>query len=200
MSLVNLIFPKKCLECRKEGKYICDDCLKKVATQGWRGKIFSVFRYEGVVKKAIIALKYKYATEIAGELADLCARKLKAIYPVSSYYCLVPIPLHWYRQNFRGFNQAEEIGKLIAEKMDWKFIPDLLIRRKPTVPQVQLKGLARRRNLQGVFAVNPHYVPSTLNSVLIFDDVLTTGSTLKEAVKVLRLAGIKNIRGLTIAR
>ena len=203
MDLFNFLFPKKCLECGREGKYICKECFQKVPPSGWTDKeVFSLYRYQGVIRKAIIALKYKFALDIARELADLCVERLLTTNHWPSAI-LVPVPLYWYRQNFRGFNQSEEIGKTIAQKMGWKFIPDLVIRKKFTAPQTELSGPARRRNLKDVFALNPNYLSTDLliySSIIVFDDVLTTGSTLKEAAKVLRNTGVKTIWGLTIAR
>jgi ComF family protein len=198
--ILDLLFPKQCLECKKQGKYICDSCISKVTPCGKYGNNISIFRYEGVMRKAIISLKYKFATDIADELVDLCVRKL------NSNHCflnpiLVPIPLHKHRENWRGFNQAEIIGKKLARIMDWEFVPDLLIRTKNTQPQVGLKGLARRSNLSDVFCLNPSCNLSTvINNLVLFDDVYTTGSTINEAKKVLRDAGFRNIKSLTIAR
>lgn len=181
------------------GKYICGDCLKKVRPGGLTSKTtYSIFKYEGVIRKAIITLKYKYSTEITQELAEVCVRKLLTINHWPSAI-LVPVPLHWYRKNVRGFNQSEEVGKIIAKKMGWKFIPDLLIKIKSTRSQVELKGSARRRNLRNVFVLNPVYVLHSTYYIL-FDDVLTTGSTLLEASKVLRGGGAKRILCLTIAK
>jgi ComF family protein len=179
--------------------YICDNCLAKVRKGGFFQGTLSIFRYEGVIRKAIIALKYKYSTEIAKELADICVRNLQLM--KSTHNCLlVPIPLHWHRENFRGFNQSAEVGKLVASKMGWKFIPDLLIKKKPTASQVELSVEKRRQNLEGVFSLNSNYKPRSFSNILIFDDVFTTGSTLKEAAKVLKKAGVKKACGLTIAR
>ena len=207
MNLLDLLFPKNCLECGKKGKYICDMCYSKVTPYGRNGDNYSVFKYQGVIRKAIISLKYKFATDIADELVDACTVRLansqqlmtNEIQPGYSY--LVPIPLHRHRENWRGFNQAELIGQKLAKAMKWKFILDLLIRNKNTIPQVGLKGLSRRHNLSGVFSLNSIYnlLPVTYNLVL-FDDVYTTGSTIKEAKKVLKSAGFKNIYSLTIAR
>lgn len=200
MGFLDLIFPKKCLECGKEGKYICESCLNKVGKSGWYGNNYSVFRYEGVIRKAIIALKYKYSTEIAKELQNYIVIELKKQNFVDDY-CLIPIPLHKKRFNERGFNQSEEVGKLIAKNMNWDFNANLLVKNRATIPQVGLKGKARRKNLSGVFSINPHRLPSPVHgSLVLFDDVFTTGSTLKEATKVLENAGYKNVWGLTIAR
>lgn len=207
MNILDLVFPKNCLNCGKGGKYICEDCLARVGKGGISKDHISIFRYEGVIRKAIIALKYKYSTEIAKELAEICVRKLIANhYPLIAI--LVPVPLHWYRKNFRGFNQSEEVGRLIAKGMAWDFIPDLLIKKRSTTSQVELKGSARRQNLRGVFGLNPNYslIPARPAGgairypLIIFDDVFTTGSTLKEAAKVLKRGGVEEVWGLTIAR
>lgn len=201
MDLISLIFPKKCLECGKSGRYICEDCLTKVPPGGWIGKeVYSVWKYEGVIKKAIIALKYKYVTEVVEELTSYLVTSLKTRRLVPNVSCLIPVPLHWHRQNFRGFNQSEEVGKRLAREMGWKFIPNLLVRKKATVPQVQLKGSARRQNLKGIFAISPSVLISQYPNIVLFDDVATTGSTLSEAMKVLRNAGAQKVWGLTIAR
>jgi len=151
MGLLDLIFPKTCLDCGREGGYICSDCVAKVRLAqpmcpycerasidgvthikcqqkyGLDGLI-SIWEYEGVIRKAILALKYKYATDVAGELTGYLVDWLinnKELIP--SNYFLTPIPLHWHRQNVRGFNQSIEVGKSVAEAMNWKFMPDLLI-------------------------------------------------------------------------
>jgi len=201
MAILDLFFPKKCLECGRTGKYICENCLRKVPPRGWVNReTYSCFKYEGVIRKAIITLKYKYSTEIAQELAEVCVRKIKSVFLLPSNYCLVPVPLHWYRQNFRGFNQSAEVGKIVAAKMGWEFIPDLLVRQKSTVSQVQLTSSARRQNLRGVFSLNSKYLVPDAYCLVLFDDVLTTGSTLLEASKVLREGGVKRILCLTIAK
>lgn len=202
MNLLDLIFPKYCLECKKEGKYICDECHCKVRPCNLSNRNdYSVFKYEGVIRKAIISLKYKFAYDVADELVSRLVNSLisnKQFF--NKKFVLVPIPLYKQRENWRGFNQSELIGKKLAKARNWKYIPDLLIRIKKTEPQVGLKGSARRSNLSGVFAVNPAYVLRTKYSVLLFDDVYTTGSTINEAKKVLKEAGFNDIKSLTIAR
>ena len=227
MNILDLLFPKTCLGCGRSGNYICSDCVAKVRLAqpicaycerasidglthvkcqkkfGLDGLI-SIWEYEGVIRKAILALKYKYATEIASLLNGLIVERLKnpdSRYILSDSICLIPIPLHWHRQNVRGFNQSAEVGKSISEAMNWKFMSDLLIKKQQTISQVELKGDDRRQNLHGVFSVNPHCSLFTIHSSLvIFDDVFTTGSTLKEAAKVLKRAGVEKVWGLTIAR
>ncbi len=218
MGLFDLIFPKMCLECGKEGKYICEDCISKVSKAnticpycrhfsingvthencqkeyGLDGLI-SIWKYKGVIRKAILALKYKYATEIGKEISEYTIASLRKL-TLPSVYNLVPIPIYWHKQNTRGFNQSIELGGNIAENLRLKFMTDLLIKKIQTVPQAELSKEKRQKNLKGSFGINPNIeIP---NSVLLFDDVFTTGSTLFEATKVLKEGGVKKVWGLTI--
>ena len=224
MGVLDLIFPKTCLGCGKEGKYLCDDCLAKVrpakpicaycekasidgfshvkcAKKLGLDGLTSIWEYEGVIRKAILSLKYKYSTLVGQELSEkFIGRLLTGCDPVKADV-LIPIPLYWYRENTRGFNQSVEIGREVAAQMGWKFISDLLIKTKSTVSQVELKGNARRQNLKDAFVLNPQRSPFTVHqSLILFDDVFTTGSTLREAVKILKRAGVEKVWGLTIAR
>lgn len=199
MGLIDLIFPKTCLGCGREGKYICEYCLAKVEKGRVGREAVSVFKYQGVIRKAITALKYKYSLEIAKELAEACTKEL-LLGRFPSNPVLVPIPVHWKRENVRGFNQSLEVGKLIARNMKWKFEPDLLTKKKPTTPQVGLRGQARRINLFGTFTVSPKVFRFSHCNIIVFDDVYTTGSTLKEAMMTLKRAGVNKVWGLTVAR
>ena len=76
MNLLDLIFPKKCLECGKSGQYICDVCMGKVSLYGANDSNYSIFKYQGVIRKAIISLKYKFAYDIADELTGRIVNSL----------------------------------------------------------------------------------------------------------------------------
>ena len=226
MGFIDLLFPKLCIGCSSEGQYICQNCLAKVQLlkpvcpycekasidgfthtkckkkYGLDG-LTSIWKYEGVIKKAIWSLKFKYATEVGRELNGYMVEWLKSHTElVPNNYCLMPIPIHWYRENVRGFNQSMLIGKQIAEKMGWEFIPDVLVKKKPTASQVELTVKARKKNLRGAFSVPSNTYLTTHNSqpILVFDDVFTTGSTLHEAAKTLKRAGVEKVWGMTIAR
>ncbi len=221
---LDLLFPKICLSCGKGGIYICPDCLAKVRLVksvcpycekasidgvthvkcrrkfGLDGLI-SIWEYEGVIRKAILALKYKYSLEVGSELSSIFVSYLhSSLFTISNSSVLVPVPLHWYRENFRGFNQSGLIGRAVSDALGLEFVPDLLIKKKPTISQVELKGATRRSNLKGVFIVSPNILVSQYPSIILFDDVFTTGSTLMEAAKVLKHAGVEKVWGLTIAR
>jgi len=205
MGILDFLFPKYCLECKKGGKYICDNCLCKVSVCNLNTGNFALYKYEGVIRKAIISLKYKFAFGIADELAESCLFALKKYEPQFlnlKFIVLVPIPLHRQRENLRGFNQSEIIGRKIADSMNWKYASDFLVRNKNTQTQVGLKGLARHKNLLNVFSVNFRCSSqfTVHSSLILFDDVYTTGSTINEAKKVLNKAGFKKVYSLTITR
>lgn len=203
MDLVNFLFPRKCLTCKKNGKYICDDCFQKVRVGGTLKKgdliVYSIFRYEGVIRRAIISLKYKFATDISDEIVNLSVKRLKKNnYFKGTNFVLVPVPLHFKRENWRGFNQTEIIGEKIASKMNWKFSKDLLTRFKNTNTQVGLEKEERTKNLFDAFVVNKNTQLSKNINLILFDDVYTTGSTVNEAVKALKNVGYTKIVCLVV--
>ena len=228
MGIADLLFPKTCLGCGREGSFVCASCMGKMALLkqvcpecnrpsvdgfthvkckrpwGLDGLVL-LWPYGGVVRKAILKLKYNYATAIAEDLAAEIVsvlRSKKTVLPKN--ILLTPVPVHWMRGNMRGFNQSEEVGRLIVGKMDWKVIPDLVVRKSNTVPQTSLKRKDRLSNVRGAFVLNPKYSLSKLLTtnyqLLIFDDVWTTGSTIREVAKVLKRKGIKSVWGMAIAR
>lgn len=229
--LGDLFFPRCCLGCGFRDRYFCDGCAQNleliidticpvcrrpaIAGQTHSGcrkislnGLVSVFAYRGLVKKAIIKLKYRYVTDLAEELVGLAVTSLASpkntLFPIldSTAFTLVPVPLHPRRERQRGFNQAELLGRLMAGKFGWQFQPDLLKRVKPTKPQVKLKGEERLANVKGVFETRlktSDFVFST-SDFLVFDDVWTTGSTLRECGRVLKEAGAGRVWGLTLAR
>lgn len=166
----------------------------------------SIFVYKGVVAKAIKKLKYKFVKDLAEELIELflsfCGEeKLFSDFCRLSNIALVPIPLHPQRLRWRGFNQAELLGELVAKNLGIRFVPDLLLRVKNTKPQVELDKYERQINIRGAFASNKNCKLKIENwNFILFDDVWTTGATLKEAGKVLKRNGAKKVWGLTIAR
>ena len=225
MGLLDFVFPKTCLGCGREGKYLCPVCMDKVprakaicpyckhpsidgATHiNCRRKLgldglTSIWEYEGVVRKAILTLKYKYATEVGKEISEYAIASLQDLV-MPTVHNLVPIPIFWHKENVRGFNQSIVLSGNIAENLRLIFMPDLLIKKVSTPSQAGLSGKARRQNLKNVFALNPAYSSIDLfnySPTVIFDDVFTTGSTFFEATKVLKRGGVKKVWGLTIAR
>ncbi len=225
MDALDLLFPKKCLGCGAVGRYICLVCLEKVRAAkqvcpycenasidgmthykckrkfGLDG-LSCLWNYEGVLKRAIISLKYKFAKQVGEEIINLTLKALGG-HPSTSvlkdFEVLTSIPLQYLRQNWRGFNQSEFLGREVSGFLKIKFIPDLLIKKKITPSQTEVMAEERRVNVKNVFSLNSTYKLQSTDYI-IFDDVFTTGSTLKEAAKVLKRAGAKRVWGLAVVR
>jgi predicted amidophosphoribosyltransferase len=115
MGIIDLIFPIKCLECGNPGKYICSQCLLDVEQLKLNKtpqikSVVSVWRYQGVVRKAILAMKYKYAFAIAKELAEKFTASYQRLQlPKIDHPVLIPVPMHWRRQSVRGFKDRKSV-------------------------------------------------------------------------------------------
>jgi len=120
----------------------------------------------------------------------------------SSFPCLdlvVPIPLHRKKLRERGFNQAELIAKVVAQHLQVRLTKGNLKRIKATVTQTSLDRKERRRNLREAFTVKNRDEFQAKN-VLLVDDVYTTGTTIKEAARVLKEARVKDVYVFALAR
>lgn len=229
MSLLDLLFPRKCLGCGKNGQYFCSQCLNLLSLEYQKicpvcekpsvtgqthpvclsrqslDGLTSIFTYKGMIRRAITKLKYRFVSDLAVALVEaflsFCGEDL-----AFSKFCqrekvsLVSIPLHPARKRWRGFNQSELLGKMIAQNLGIGFSPDLLIRVKNTTPQMTLREKDRQQNIKDAFSVSRNVQLSQFPNILLFDDVWTTGATLKEATKVLKRKGVKQVWGLTLAR
>jgi ComF family protein len=111
---------------------------------------------------------------------------------------LVPLPLHRARLRRRGYDQALELARPLARTLDLPLCSDLLQRVRATAPQSELSAGARRRNVQGAFAVRTDGpVPG---HVVLVDDVMTTGATLRAAATALKHAGVQRVEAWVCAR
>lgn len=177
--------------CRKQTPIV----LKKVY---WAG------RYDDVLKKAIGQLKYKKQTALAVPLGKLLAKKFAAYFDNfdPNDFSIVPIPLHPAKENERGFNQAELIACSFANKTGIKIKTGVLKKIINTKAQAKIADKNERiKNLENAFAVdNDNSLTSIIHTtVILVDDVSTTGATLFHASKALSAAGIKNIVGTVVA-
>jgi competence protein ComFC len=210
-TFFNLIFPKFCLGCKKEGFYFCQDCLATLEIftfhEKFRGKnladLYFPINYENfLVKKLIQNFKYPpLIKELKRELAQLIISHFLLLdkKPDFSDFILMPIPLSKKKLKWRGFNQAEEIAKELAEFFKIPLISDCLFKMRETKDQVELSEKERKENVKGAFFVKNKEKIAGKN-ILLVDDVFTTGATLEEAARVLKEARAKKIVGIVIAR
>ena len=138
-------------------------------------------------------LKYSGQILLAPLLAQLLADHLEGDDPPEA---IIPVPLHWWRQWWRGFNQAEEIGTALGELTGIPCDTRLLRRIRATPQQTRLSAGQRRRNLRGAFQIAPHHY----RHVALLDDVVTTGATAGQLTRLLHESGIARVEVWAICR
>lgn len=159
----------------------------------------SAARFGGVLRNLLHQFKYNSGTWLCGDLTDLLQGCVLAHYTVADVDAVVPVPLHAGRQRDRGYNQAALLAWKLAGRLDRPCLGDALVRLRPTPTQTRLHAEERRANVRGAFAVRaPAWVRG--RTVLLVDDVMTTGATLSEAAATLRRAGAWRVWAATVAR
>jgi len=198
---LEFLYPPICTVCESKlaEDGICEGCwedlLEKLLDKPklyFGFKVFSLFLYEGKVRRAIERMKYSNMRTLATKFAGFLAEYLKD----EGLDLVVPVPLHPARRRERGFSQTRLIGKVLAHELGlpMRFV---LFRNRYTSPQALLGASERASNLRGAFSYK-----ECLNgeSVLLVDDVITTGYTFYEAASELLKAGASRVVGGTLAR
>lgn len=153
--------------------------------------------FDGLGRELIHRLKYSGDTVLAKPLGSLLAEKfLKS--GLSCPDMVVPIPLHWINYLIRGYNQSELLAEFVSKSCSIPIV-NVLQRKKWTRRQAKLDKNARKKNILDAFCVRKREICKK-RSILLIDDVITTGSTLSAATKALLEAGADEISVLTLAR
>ena len=185
-----------CFRCGKQVKYeeeYCYDCQKKqhVYEQGR-----AVFSYE-YIRLSLYRFKYAGRREYAGFYARSIDRKLREVRNKWRPQALVPVPLHPKKQRKRGYNQAEEIAMELGKLWHLPVLKNLVVRCKNTKPMKEIVGTDRQNNLKKAFKLGTNDVK--LNTIIIIDDIYTTGSTIDAVARECRKVGIQNIYFITVS-
>lgn len=155
--------------------------------------------YDDESRSLITLFKYADRTDLADSFASWMARAGQDL--IAECDILTPVPLHRWRLLMRRFNQAGMLAHAIGRRAGRRVIPDLLIRTRPTPPQVGLSFEGRRRNVAQAFRLRDRYVSAIIGArVLLIDDVLTTGATVEACAKLLSRAGAAQVDVVTLAR
>jgi ComF family protein len=176
--------------------HTCAQCLRRIPAFD---QALAAGRFSDNLRKAIHVFKYSGRGELARPLARFMALELDPPFFPPQTELILPVPLHWRRLRERGFNQALILAReLFAANKD-RISFDLLIRTRWTEPQINFSGPERYRNVRHAFAVtDPGKVKG--KSVMLVDDVFTTGATVSECAQVLKKAGADTVLVVTLAR
>lgn len=193
--------PPFCLRCsRRLEVYTCEGlcrtCLKYPIAfdQAWGAVI-----YNDPIQRLLHLFKYQQHTSIRLVFRHLLEESLRRYpVPLGNFDYLLPIPLHPVRFRERGFNQSELIAGIIRKSHNIPILSNALVRTRPTRPQSFLDQKERWTNMEGAFRMKNH-ISINNNSILLIDDLLTTGATASAAAQTLKQAGAKRVGLLVVA-
>ncbi len=221
-SILSLVFPPLCSVCGEElhgEKLICSTCFAdvreipppvcevcgrpikkgKICRECKKGREFDVVRgyglYEHPLKEIIKIFKYRHSPSLGKRLARflyLAMEKAPVLFKVDF---ITPVPVHFLRRMERGFNQCDVLAHELSELTGIP-VRNVLYKKKITLPQALLSHDKRKTNLRGAFRVKEEIDGKR---ILLVDDVLTTGSTLEEAARVLKENGAVWVGGVVLA-
>jgi ComF family protein len=200
------LMPLRCVFCgtgtSDDEAYICDGCLDDLPwndcpvspAPAGLASVIAPLEYAFPMDAAIRALKFRRQLFYGPAFAQLlCAVSCELPADIDA---VLPVPLHWRRKWWRGFNQALEIAAPLAKRLQLPLVHNVK-RRRPTPPQSGLSARERARNLRDAFTVRSSV---SHRHVLIVDDVITTGTTLTQVAETLRRAGVDKVSALAVAR
>jgi len=208
--LGNIISPSYCIGCQKRNEIFCNNCQAKIklSEKPTEKEIFALFDYkEDVIKKAIWNLKYHKQWVIGKKFGQLLYENfIEEIFELKEFIqgekiLVIPVPISKKRKNDRGYNQSEKIAKSFCEcnPKILKLQNNIILKIKNTIPQAKITNREKRlKNMIGVFDIKNKEIIKN-RTIIIIDDVTTTGATIKEIIKILKRNGAKKIIGITIA-
>ncbi len=228
--ILDLVFPIRCLGCGCFDTYLCTHCRPDIPThiaqecigcartvqkgqtcvfcaKEWAvDQLFVATDYKNsLVQKLIKTLKYRFVSDIANYLAPIIMQSLKKAHQsngtniFSDNPLIVPVPLTAHRERWRGFNQAQLLAQRIADAHQLSCASNILTRTAHTSPQAEIENRDQRlTNVSSAFVCENLTVSG--RTVLLVDDVCTTGATLNACARVLKQKGVAKVIGLVVAR
>ncbi|MBE2212200.1 MAG: ComF family protein [Xanthomonadaceae bacterium] len=175
---------------------LCGAC--QTASLGALARVTASFAYAAPLDRLLPMFKFHQSMAAGRLLAGLMADTLRDAASAAGGASLVPIPLHRRRLRQRGYDQALELARPLAQELGLSLGAGLLSRPKATGAQSRLGKAGRQDNLMGAFRVNGHAPPPA--HVILIDDVMTTGATLQSAATALRAAGVACVEAWVCAR
>ncbi len=206
-EFLNLIYNQKCLicNCGKDNVLLCKTCAKDVEYLSCfahriykKIPIYSAGIYDGIIKKLIHKLKFQHKKIAAKVLAQILFNYFKKCDFKNEF--IICYPQGFYLRNSkRGYNQVELIVKEFSKLSKIKYIDNLILKTKYTKPQYKAKN--KQKNIKDSFKINEKYLEKINNkTLLIIDDITTSGATLNEIINMFFKKNINDIICLTVAK
>lgn len=224
-KVLNFLFPPVCGICLKKDKnWICDECLNKLNSELKLKKIridknnsekiykviyktnniikiFYLFEYKDLIRKKIIGFKFNDKSYLYKTFLNIILKNKKICKLLNSYDIIIPVPMFEKKKSKRGYNQTELISKEIAERLDIMFNNNILFKIKENKTQSLLNYHERKQNVLNVYKINDSEMKNVRNKkIILFDDIYTTGFTVKECIKELEKLNPKKIDVLVLAK
>ena len=182
-----------CGKAVKEEEEYCYDCRRRKHDFD-QGR--ALFTYE-FIRPSLYRFKYAGRKEYARFYAKNIAKEFHSQTQIWQPQALLPVPIHPKRRKKRGYNQAEEIARELGQLWNLPVVTNLVYRTKNTRPMKEIVGTDRQNNLKKAFKLGTNDVK--LNTIIIIDDIYTTGSTIDAVARECRKAGIENIYFITVS-
>lgn len=200
LETISPVASPRCLRCDLPfaavdgGDHLCQSCLQDPPAFLWAK---SVGLYEGSLRRAVQKFKYEGDFNLDRPLAALMKEAMQGTSADFSPDLLLPVPLYITRLRERSYNQALLLARALGRSWQVPVEPRLLLRVRPTPPQIGLKAAQRRRNLRDAFCLSR---PLQGERVLLIDDVMTTGATARECARTLLDGGAGEVAVAILAR
>lgn len=214
-NALNFIFPPICGICGKMGEnYICNKCKTELINSNiFLNKLdtyesnnitfidahFYLFKYYGIIREKILQYKFDNKAYLYNTISEFFINNKKLYRFLKKYDIITAVPISKSRKRARGYNQSELIARKLAKTMHINFEKDFLIKIKNNNPQSSLDRVQRFENVKNVYKIqNEQKIKNS--KIILFDDIYTTGATVNECAKLLKMSGAKSIGILTIAK
>ena len=220
-AFLDFIYPPVCLVCGnrfEQGKWLCPDCWEEIQgsakpglyfpemdfhflhEKGFFESVYVFWDFDALLETCIHKIKYEGMKHLGSAFGERIGLFLSTLgFAFGEWDALVPIPLHRVRERERGYNQSEWIAKGISRIGEIPVCTDWIFRKRATQSQTGLSRKERLENVRNAFALKKSASVKG-KSILLVDDVVTTGATMNACAKVLKEKGAERIVGIALAR